>query len=186
MDKREQRRLQKLQRPARKRQEPSDRKSRGRTSRNDALAQEITILSLAALPIVEVRGAIPLGLYFGLPWLQVLILSILGSLIPVFPILWGLTYLTEIFRRVKIFGRFIDWLFKYTRSKTNKLIEEFELLGLLIIFSIPLPGFGVWTGTLAAYLFGIPWRWTFLLALAGTSIASFIVLSLSLGIIRLW
>jgi len=114
-----------------------------------------------------------------------LFLSILGSSLPVFPILWGLTYLTGILRRVKILDRFISWLFAHTRSK-SKLVEELEAVGLAIFIAIPLPGTGVWTGTVAAYLFGIPWLWAFLAALAGTSLASLAVLGVSLGVIRLW
>lgn len=146
------------------------------------MAPELKVFVLAALPISEVRGSVPLGLYFGLSPIKTVLISILGSILPVFPILWGLNTLTQHLRKIKIFDRFFEWLFRRTHSK-SKLIERLEEVGLAIFIAIPSPFTGVWTGCVAAYLFELPWIPTFIAAFVGTSIASLIVLGISLGII---
>ena len=146
------------------------------------MAPELKVFVLAALPISEVRGSVPLGLYFGLSPIKIVLLSILGSVLPVFPILWGLNTLTQHLRKINIFDRFFEWLFRRTHSK-SKLIERLEEVGLAIFIAIPSPFTGVWTGCVAAYLFELPLIPTFIAAFVGTSLASLIVLGMSLGII---
>ena len=147
------------------------------------MAKEIAVFLMAATPIIEVRGAVPFGIFSGLKPLNVLLLSILGSLLPVFPILLGLEFFTEKLRKLPAFDRFFEWLFARTRART-KMIEEFETVGLALFVAIPFPGTGVWTGCIAAYLLGIRKRWAFLAAAVGTSIASGVLLLGSLGVIR--
>ena len=149
----------------------------------DYIGKELTILILAATPIIELRGSIPLGLGLGIPVLQNYFLGVVGSIIPVIPILWFLNTLTESLRKVPIFNKFFEWLFKRTRSR-SKLVEKYETIGLILFISIPLPVTGVWTGCVAAYLFGLRWFNTFIAATIGTSIAGIIVTLLSLGVIN--
>jgi len=149
------------------------------------LPKELIVFITAAAPIVEVRGAIPIGiLYFKLPALTVIILSILGSILPILPILWFLNTVTKKLRKINLFDRFFSWLFTRTRSK-SKIIEEFELVGLTLFVAIPFPGTGVWTGCIAAYLLGLPWGWTFICATIGTIIAS-IIMTAGSGAINLF
>ncbi len=138
----------------------------------------------AAAPIFEVRGSIPLGLYLGLPAAKTYVLSVLGSIIPIIPILFGLNYLTDHLRKIPMFDRFFSWLFERTRAK-SKLIERFETIGLLLFVAVPLPGTGVWTGCVGAYLFGLSYIEGFVAAAGGTAIAAALVLAASLGIIHI-
>ena len=147
------------------------------------LPKELIVLITAASPIIEVRGSVPLGFVLGLPPLKTFLISIVGSLIPVIPILWFLNFLTDELRKIKIFDRFFEWLFERTRSR-SKLVERYETLGLALFVSIPLPGTGVWTGCVAAYLFGLPWSNTILAVTLGTTIAAAILSAVSLGIIN--
>jgi uncharacterized membrane protein len=148
------------------------------------LPQELIIFITAVTPVIEVRGSVPLGiLYFGLTPSKVILLSILGSILPIIPILWFLNALTEKLRKIKIFDKFFEWLFHRTRTK-SKIIEEFELVGLTIFVAIPFPGTGVWTGCVAAYLLRLPWIPTFICATIGTAIASCIMWAASAGIIN--
>jgi len=149
-----------------------------------SLPNELIVFIVSATPVIEVRGAVPIALlYFKLPVLTTLLLCILGSILPVFPILWFLNTLTERLRKVKVFDAFFEWLFHRTRSK-SKIIEEFELVGLTLFVAIPFPGTGVWTGCVAAYLLGLPWIPTFMCAMVGTTIASLIMWAASAGIIN--
>lgn len=148
------------------------------------MAQEVVLFLLAATPVLEVRAAVPLGVaVYNLPALKVILLCVLGSILPVFPVLWFLNTLTERLRKVAFFDRFFEWLFHRTRSRSS-IIEEFELVGLTLFIAIPFPGTGVWTGCVAAYLLGLPWVPTFICAMVGTTIASLIMWAASAGIIN--
>ncbi|MFC1540455.1 COG2426 family protein [Candidatus Margulisiibacteriota bacterium] len=148
------------------------------------LPQELAILITAAAPVVEVRAAVPMGIiYFGMDPLKVVLLAVLGSILPILPLLWFLNTLTERLRKIKTFDKFFEWLFTRTRAK-SKIIEEFELVGLTLFVAIPLPGTGVWTGCIAAYLLGLPWLPTFICATIGTTVASLILWAASAGIIN--
>jgi uncharacterized membrane protein len=150
------------------------------------LPHGLTILIAAALPIIEVRGSVPLGiLYFKMAALKVVLLSVVGGVLPVFPILWFLFNLTEKARKLKFLDKFFEWLFEHTRAKSG-LVERFELLGLTIFMALPVPGAGIWTGCMIAYLLELPWIPTFICAVIATTIASLLVLAASLGLVRLF
>ena len=152
----------------------------------NGLPKELVVGILAALPISEVRGSVPIGIIqLGLPPIKVLIISICASLLPVFPILWFLGAFTEKLRKIKFFDKFFDWLFKRTRSRST-VVEKFEVLGLIVFVAIPFPTTGIWTGCVAAYLFGLPWKHAFFATAVGTTIASVLMLGFSVGVITLW
>jgi len=142
---------------------------------------ELLVVILAAVPIIEVRGAIILGAARGIEPIQNILLCTLGSILPVFPVLWFLNTLTERLRKHEKFDRFFSWLFTRTRAKSD-LIEKYETIGLMLFIAVPLPGTGVWTGCVAAYLMGLSWFETFFAATFGTAIASVIVQALVTGI----
>ncbi|HPY87283.1 MAG TPA: small multi-drug export protein [Spirochaetota bacterium] len=112
----------------------------------------IVILLISTLPIVELRGAIPIGIIaFQLNWFLVILLSIIGNMIPIFFVLFLFKYVEKFLRRFKVFDVFFDKLFARTIAK-SKSVEEFQELGLAFFVAIPLPVTGAWTGSLIAYL----------------------------------
>jgi len=145
-----------------------------------AFNKEIAVIVLAALPVSELRGAIPLALALGFSPLKAYVLSYIGNLIPVIPLLFLLQPIVYKFRHIKIVKRFFDWLFERTRRKAA-LVERFEALGLILFVAIPLPVTGAWTGCMAATLFKIRFRYAFLAIIAGVMIAGFIVLGVCLA-----
>jgi uncharacterized membrane protein len=138
------------------------------------LPKELAVIISAAVPISEVRGAIPLGLYLGLPFLKVILLSILGNIIPIIPTLFLLNPLSERLRRFSIFKKFFDWLFERTKKKAD-LIQRYEAIGLMLFVGVPLPMTGAWTGCVAASLFKIKFRYAFPAIVGGVIIAAVIV-----------
>jgi uncharacterized membrane protein len=140
---------------------------------------EVKILIVAMLPIAELRGAIPLALLkFGLPLWQVYLLAVIGNMLPVIPLLLFLEKISAGLRRFKLFDLFFRWLFERTR-KRSELVEKYETLGLMLFVAIPLPVTGAWTGTVAAFLFGIRFWYAFLAILAGVLVAGVIVTTLT-------
>lgn len=140
----------------------------------------LKVLGLAASPISELRGAIPLAiLEFDFPWYYAFVIAIIGNMLPVPFILLFLDTATRILSRFTLFDRFFTWLFAYTR-KRGTLIEKYERIGLVLLVAIPLPITGAWTGSIVAVLLGISFTRAILSIFLGVLIAGVIVTCLTL------
>lgn len=144
-------------------------------------------LLIAASPISELRGAIPLALgVYKLPLFLALFWAILGNMIPVFFILWLLPAASKFLsERFLFFKNFFDWLFVRTRDRHQRKIQIYKDLALVILVAIPLPLTGAWTGSLVAFLFNIPFKRALPLIFLGVLIAATLVTLASLGIISI-
>jgi uncharacterized membrane protein len=149
--------------------------------------QVLSVLVMAALPVSELRGAIPLaiGLYHFDP-VTAYLLGVLGNMLPVPFLLRLLEPVTDLLRRVSTLERFITWLFARTRRKHSALVKQWGAFALVLFVAIPLPATGAWTGALVAHVFGIPFRYAFPLIAVGVSIAGVIVTLATLGVIQLF
>ena len=136
----------------------------------------LKVFVISILPISELRGSIPFGLANSLPIWQTWIISIIGNFLPVPFILLFLNPVEKFFRKWKFFDKIIDKVFEYTRRKTRKSIEKWESLALILFVAVPLPVTGAWTGSLAAYLFGLDFKKSLLCIFIGVLIASIIVI----------
>ena len=144
------------------------------------LSKELVVLIIAALPIFELRGALPVAInLFHLPWYYALPLAIIGNLLPVPIILLFLDAISRWLSKIGFFDRFLRWLFERTR-KRGRVVERYERIGLALFVAIPLPVTGAWTGSLVAVLFGLKFRYAFLSIFIGVCIAGIIVTCLSL------
>ena len=147
------------------------------------IPKEYIIMIIGALPVSELRGAIPLALFWQMPIVKAFWLSVLGNIIPVAPALFLLEPVSNRLRKFKIWARFFDWLFERTKKKADT-IQKYEALGLAIFVAIPLPMTGAWSGVVAASLFKIRFRYAFIAIVAGVIAAGLIVSALcALGII---
>ncbi|MEW6101833.1 MAG: small multi-drug export protein [Candidatus Omnitrophota bacterium] len=144
--------------------------------------KELIVMITAALPVSELRGAIPLALSFGMPLSKAFWLSVAGNCIPVIPALFLLEPISRRLRKFRVWARFFDWLFERTKKKADS-VQKYEALGLAIFVAIPLPMTGAWSGIVAASLFKIRFRYAFISIVAGVIAAGLIVSALcSLGI----
>jgi uncharacterized membrane protein len=144
--------------------------------------EEAVIVMVAALPIVELRGAIPIGIIlFEMRdrWWLVYILAVAGNMIPIPIILLSLGPISKACMRFRWGRIFFEWLFARTRRKSAS-IEKYETLGLSIFVAIPLPVTGGWTGSMAAFLMGVKFRHAIFSILLGVVIAGAIMTTLSL------
>lgn len=147
------------------------------------IPNEIMVIIMGALPISELRGAIPLGLSLGMSMTKAFWLSVLGNTIFIAPALFLFEPVSNRLRKFKIWSRFFDWVFEQTRKKSD-LIQKYEALGLAIFVAIPLPMTGAWSGVIAASLFKIKFRYAFIAITCGVLGAGLIVIALcALGII---
>lgn len=151
------------------------------------LANAVWVMLVAALPISELRGAIPLAIgVLQLDPVTAYILSVLGNLLPVPFLLTLLEPVTNLLRRLSVLNRFISWLFARTRRKHSAMVNRFGAFALVLFVAIPLPATGAWTGVLVAHLFGIPFRYALPLIGLGVAIAGVLVTLGTLGILRLF
>jgi uncharacterized membrane protein len=140
----------------------------------------LVVLAIAASPISELRGAIPMAIVqFHFPWYYAFAISVIGNLLPVPFILLFLDTASRLLSKVRFFDRLLKWLFERTRRR-GKIIERYELIGLALFVAVPLPLTGAWTGSLAAVLFGLKFRHAFLSISIGVLIAGAIVTSATL------
>jgi len=148
---------------------------------------ELKILLIAMSPILELRGAIPIALgVYHLPIWSAYLISVIGNLVPVIFILWLLESVSSFLsRHFHFFGLFFAWLFKRVKKNHSKKFERWKEFALIILIAIPLPFTGAWTGSLCAFVFGVPFKKAFLLITTGVMIAGLIVTLTSLGVIKI-
>lgn len=136
--------------------------------------KEIIVLIVSMLPIAELRGAMPLAVAMGMSLKKAFIISIIGNIIPIVPVLFFFEPVSIRLRHFKLWARFFDWFFERTRKRAG-LIEKFETIGLMLFVAVPFPGTGAWTGCVAASLFKIRFRYAFLAIALGVLEAGIIV-----------
>lgn len=139
------------------------------------LSHILTVLAVAASPISELRGAIPIAVFvFHFPWYYAFLLAIIGNLLPVPFILLFLNTISRYISKIGILKRTLHWLFERTKRR-GKLIEKYGSIGLALFVAIPLPMTGAWTGSLAAVLLGLKFKPALLSIFVGILIAGIIV-----------
>jgi len=141
------------------------------------MVKEIIVMVIGAIPVLELRWAIPQALYWQMPIVKAFWLSVAGNIIIIAPVLLFLEPVSNKLRKFKLWSRFFDWFVERTRKKAD-VIQKYEALGLAIFVAIPLPGTGAWTGCLAASLFKIRFRYAFISIAAGVLGAGLIVSAL--------
>ncbi len=149
------------------------------------LSIELTVMLTAALPIIELRGAIPVGMSLGMSPAHATIISFIGSMIPVPFILFSIRPIFNYLKTTKIFKKLVHKLTDKSMSKSGK-IQKYGAWGLLVFVAIPLPGTGVWSGSLAAALLDMRFKWAFPAILVGNLIAAVIIMGLSNGVVNVF
>ncbi|MFH1611869.1 MAG: small multi-drug export protein [bacterium] len=151
------------------------------------LPPQIVVLIVSMLPIFELRGAIPLAIgVYQLSPVMAFVLSVIGNIIPIIFLLLFLGWMSEyLSKHSYYFNRFFAWLFERTRKKHNHKFEVWGSLALIAFVAIPLPMTGGWTGAVAAFVFGIPFKKALPLISLGIVIAGVIVTLASMGMLAI-
>ncbi|MBN3040934.1 MAG: small multi-drug export protein [Candidatus Omnitrophica bacterium] len=150
----------------------------------NSLPKELVVIIVAATPVFELRGSIPIGASLGLPLLKVYFLSLFGNLIPVFPLLFIYNKFFHRLEHIKFLGRFFRWWFRRVEKK-SKIVERWGFWGLAAFVAIPLPVTGAWTGTVAATLVEMKIKKSFLAITIGVAFAGLIVSLVVTGILNI-
>ena len=151
----------------------------------------LIVLVISMIPLIELRGAIPvaIGMDLGLPEWLVLLIAIFGNIIPV-PIIylfarkvleWGSKV------KWKPFKNFCNFCLKKGEKAGAKLLKKAKsgvYFALFLFVAIPIPGTGAWTGTLAASILNLDFKKTVIAIIAGILVAGLIMLAVSLGLFK--
>jgi uncharacterized membrane protein len=137
----------------------------------------ITFL-LGMTPVIEIRGAIPVGVGLGLSYFEAFIVGFIGNIIPIYFIVKYIRPLFDFFGRFKPFKKIIDWA---TEKATRKIqeserLQNFTALGLFLFVAIPVPGTGAWVGSLIANFLDVPFKKAIIPLSLGVLTAGLIVL----------
>ena len=139
-------------------------------------------LVTAMMPILEIRGAIPVGVASGLdPWLAFAV-GFVGYMLPI-PILILLTRkIIEWLKKHNMLVKLTAWL-ENKGSKGAQKVQKYSFWGLFILVAIPLPGTGAWTGALVASLLDMRLKRALPAIAMGVAVAGLIVLLVTYGVI---
>ena len=145
----------------------------------------LLIFLISMVPLVELRGAIPVAVGMELPIVPSIIVSVLGNMLPV-------PFIFLFARRILEWGKDKRWIggfFRWCLEKGEKGGRKLEskagrglYWALLLFVGIPLPGTGAWTGTLAASILNMDFKKSVLYVLLGVVLAGGIMLAASLGV----
>lgn len=139
----------------------------------------IYVFGISMLPIIELKGAMPVGLALGLGTWNTFFTALIGSCLPIpFLILLIkriLKWLTEC--NIKLFNRIATFLTKkIEKGQNSKAFRTSAILGLFLFVAIPLPTTGVWTGSMIAGVLNMPLKIALPIIVFGNTVAGLIVL----------
>lgn len=147
------------------------------------MIQYLTVFLISMVPLIELRGALPIALGMGLPPLNAYLVCILGNMIPM-PIIYFFA------RKVLIWGadkKYIGKFFTFCLEKGEKAGQKLVattgrgglFIALMLFVGIPLPGTGAWTGTLGASFLNMGFKSTVASVSLGVVMAAIIMGGLS-------
>ena len=142
----------------------------------------LSIFFVSMVPLIELRGAIPISQGLGLPVTQSFIICIIGNMIPVPIIYFFARKVLEWGADKPYIGKFFTFCLEKGKKGGDKLQEKTGrglFLALLLFVGIPVPGTGAWTGTLAASILDMEAKKTFLAVFLGLILACVIMMTLS-------
>ena len=145
----------------------------------------LIVFLISMVPLIELRGAIPYAVGFGLPILPSLGVALLGNMLPVPFIFLFARKVLEWGEDKKYIGKFFTWCLEKGEKGGRKLEAKAGAglyVALLLFVGIPIPGTGAWTGTLAASILDMDFKKSVIYILLGLVLAAGIMLLASLGV----
>ena len=146
------------------------------------LKHYLIVFFVSMVPIIELRGAIPYGVGFGLPLWLTYCIAIVGNMLPV-PVIYLFARKVLVWGSDKpVIGKFFTFCLEKGEKAGRKLQQKAGrglYWALLLFVGIPLPGTGAWTGTLAASLLDVDFKKSVLACMGGVLLAGVIMGGLS-------
>ncbi len=149
------------------------------------LGKIVTTFFISMVPVIELRGAIPIGAGLGLDVWLATVVSMLGNMVPV-PFI--ILFIRQIFDWMrKINGKFdrIVTKFENKAKKQRATVDKYKFWGLCILVAIPLPGTGAWTGALVAAMMEMRLKNAIPSIFLGVIVAGLVVALATAGVVNL-
>lgn len=147
------------------------------------LPKEVAVLIISMIPLIELRGAVPVGVFLGMEKWKVILIAVIGNMLPV-PIIYLFARKVLVWGSDKpVIGRFFTFCLKKGERGGQKLLEKAKggtFVALLLFVGIPLPGTGAWTGTLAASILDLDFKKSMVAVLLGVLLAGAIMMAVSM------
>lgn len=149
---------------------------------------EIATFLMAMTPVGELRLSIPVGIlaYHLHPW-EAFILSVAGNSVPALIILcFAGRFHAWVQKKAGAWGKTWHDTLLRAQNKFSGDYAKYGLIGLMIFIGVPLPGTGAYTGAIAAFVFGIPFKKSWPYVLGGIIISGIITLVLTVGVDKIF
>ena len=144
----------------------------------------ITFL-VSMVPLIELRGAIPIAVGMQVPLVQAYIIAVIGNMLPV-PVIFFFARKVLVWGQDKKYiGKFFSFCLNKGEAAGKKLQQKAGrglYLALLLFVGIPLPGTGAWTGTLAASILDMDFKKSVISVALGVILAGVIMALISMGV----
>ncbi|MBO7360789.1 MAG: small multi-drug export protein [Clostridia bacterium] len=150
----------------------------------NSVGKELGVFICSMIPVIELRGGIPLGAALGLPWWESYLLAVAGNMVPV-PII--LLFVRKFISwmsasKVRFFNKIASFLERKAEKNRGK-IEKYAFWGICLFVAVPLPITGAWTGALVCATIGEKvWR-ALVSCFIGVCIAGVIMTLASYGVV---
>ncbi len=140
----------------------------------------LIVMLISMVPLIEQRGAIPVGiLSYGLNPIVVLLVSLLGSILPAPFIFIFFNRIFDWMKTIKQFDRITNFIDKKVQKGAKKIENKLEI-GLIAFVGIPLPTTGLWTGSAVAAFLGLKFRKSMICVFIGGIISAIAITVLSM------
>ena len=149
------------------------------------IGKVLTTIFVSMVPIIELRGAIPIGVGLGLDLVPTILLCIIGNMIPVPFIIIFIRRIFEWMRKMSPKLNSIVVKMEEKAYSKKDIIDKYKVFGLYVLVAIPLPGTGAWTGSLVAAIFDIRLKYAFPAIFAGVATAGLIIGLLTGGVVAI-
>jgi uncharacterized membrane protein len=135
----------------------------------------LKVFLLSAVPLIEQRGAIPMGIIaYDINPSLVFLISFLGSMLPVPFILLLFNKIFMWMKKYEFFSKINEFIEKKI-NKNSKHMEKYKEVGLITFIAIPLPTTGVWTGSAVAAFLNLDFKKSVLCATMGAIISAALI-----------
>lgn len=146
----------------------------------------VTTFAISMVPVIELRGAIPIAVGNGLDYWLAIVVAIIGNLVPV-PFI--ILFIRKIFELMRKWSGKLDTLVTKLENRAeskSEVVQKYAFWGLFILVAIPLPGTGAWTGALVAAMLNMRLKRAFPAIALGVVGAAAIVTFITFGADKLF
>ena len=137
---------------------------------------------ISMVPIVELRGAMPIAMGMGIPFVPALVTCVIGNMLPVPIILLFVAVVLNFMKKIRHLDKIAYWVEEKAEKHKDK-VTKYATWGLFLFVAVPLPGTGAWTGSLVAALIDMKFGKAILAVLLGVLSAGVIMTLISYGVL---